>query len=108
MTMTAMTGHNAAPCGAPRAGILGEDASLSTQTTAPLLLRNAADQRSVPLRTDSRRIPQRQPPCGVVEHRGAGGPETQQLVSGEVDGPAARFLQGRLGLDDALNAFPPD
>ncbi|KAF8282762.1 hypothetical protein TcYC6_0023390 [Trypanosoma cruzi] len=57
MTMMEMTGHNTAPCGAPRTGILGEDASLSMQTTAPLLLRNAADQRSVPLRIDSRRVP---------------------------------------------------
>ncbi|KAF8282709.1 hypothetical protein TcYC6_0023350 [Trypanosoma cruzi] len=123
MTMMEMTGHNTAPCGAPRTGILGEDASLSMQTTAPLLLRNAADQRSVPLRIDSRRVPKmmlswstvsralarstRQPLCGVVGHRGAGGPETQQRVKDEIDGPAARCLQGRLGPDGALNAFSP-
>ncbi|RNF15249.1 hypothetical protein TcG_07263 [Trypanosoma cruzi] len=51
-----MMGDGAVPCGAPRVGALEEGVSLSMQTTALVLLRHAADQRTMRLGIDSRRI----------------------------------------------------
>ncbi|RNF13485.1 hypothetical protein TcG_08599 [Trypanosoma cruzi] len=56
MAMLQMMGASTVPCGAPRTEVLGKDASLSMRTTAPVPLRNSADQRTMWLGIDSRRI----------------------------------------------------
>ncbi|RNC32196.1 ribonuclease HI [Trypanosoma cruzi] len=117
MTMMNMTGPNTTHCGAPRAEVLGEDVSLSTQTTSIVLLRNAADQRTILLGIDSRRISNSISPWSTLSKTlarstktvavrccGAGSPEVQQLVEGGIVGPITRSLRNQLGLDDASDA----
>ncbi|RNC53701.1 hypothetical protein TcCL_ESM08941 [Trypanosoma cruzi] len=49
-------GPTAVSCGAPRAGVLGENEGFSTRTTKLAMLRNAADQRAMCLEINSRRV----------------------------------------------------